>query len=88
MHLFICQMLKSQWLQLYSASSKGPVRLEKYSSREAAQQSVDDTHKPIYLTKIQSVKHIPADGRKQAIEISFSSSDMQPFIFIPDNGQW
>jgi len=81
-----CQLWKSQWLQLHSASSRGPPRLEKYSSLEAAQQSVDDVNKPIDLTHLHAVKRVTVDGRKQAVEISFSSSQMLPFMFCPESG--
>lgn len=76
---------KSHWLQLHNASSQGPVRLERYSSREAAHQSVDEVNKPVYLTKIQGMRRIATDGRKQAIEIFFSTSDVPSFTFCPDN---
>jgi len=63
------------------------VRLERYSSREAAHQAVDEVNKPVYLTKIQGMRRIATEGRKQAIEIYFSSSDTPSFMFCPDNGQ-
>jgi len=81
------QIWKTQWLQLHSASSRGPIRLEKYSSQTEAENSVDDMHKPIPLANIQSLKRVAVDGRRQAIEISFSSSEMPPFMFSPESGE-
>jgi len=63
------------------------VRLERYSSREAAHQAVDEVNKPIYLTNIQGMRRTTIDNRKQAIEIFFSSSDLPSFMFSPDNGE-
>jgi len=85
--MYICQLWKSQWLQLHAASSRGPVRLEKYSSQAVAQQSIDDVHKPVPLTHLQSVKRLTVDGRKQAIEVSFSAGQEPPFMFCPDTGE-
>lgn len=76
---------KSQWLQLHSASSRGPVRLEKYASQEAAKQSVDDVHKPIPLASLSSLRKLTVDVRRPAIEITFSDPQMSPFMFCPDN---
>jgi len=81
------ELWKSHWLQLHNASSQGPVRLERYSSRDAAQQAVDDVNKPVYLTNISGMRRVTVDARKQAIEIFFGSSDMQSFVFSPDTGQ-
>jgi len=80
-------MWKSQWLKLFNASSRGSVRLEKYSSKEAAEQSVDEVHKPVSLTQLQNLKRFTVDGRRQAIEITFSSSQIPPFMFSPDTGE-
>jgi len=88
MCLCVCQLWKSQWLQLHIASSLGPVRLEKYSNEEEARQSCDDVHKPIHLTNLQSLRRVAVDSRKQAIEITFSSAQNPPFVFCPDNGEW
>jgi len=63
------------------------VRLERYASREAAHQAVDEVNKPVYLTSINGMRRVATDGRKQAIEIFFSSSEMPSFMFCPDNGQ-
>jgi len=79
------QLWKSQWLQLHSASSRGPVRLEKYASQEAAKQSVDDVHKPIPLASLSSLRKLTVDVRRPAIEITFSDPQMSPFMFCPDN---
>ena len=81
-----CQLWKSQWLQLHSASSRGPVRLEKYASEEVAQQALDDVNKPLELKHLNNVRRLAVDGRKQGIEISFGSSQMPPFMFCPDSG--
>jgi len=83
----VWQIWKSQWLQLHSLSSRGPIRLEKYSSELAAQQTCDDTRKHVPLTHLLSVRRLTLDSRKQAIEISFSGGQMLPFMFCPDNGQ-
>jgi len=83
----VLQLLKSQWLQLHCASSRGPVRLERYASQDAAKQSVDEVHKPIQLTNLSTVRRVAIEGRKQAIEISFSSAQMPSFTFCPDNGE-
>jgi hypothetical protein len=79
------RMWKTKWLILRCASSRGPLRLEKYSDEKTALASSEDPPNCVALTDVHNIVRLTVDGRL-AIQIFFESRVAQPtFVFSPEN---
>ncbi|XP_031679748.1 docking protein 5-like isoform X1 [Oncorhynchus kisutch] len=73
-HLWIYRRF---WLVLRRDSSKGPKRLERFSSEQAA--NCQCHHKVTDLTKIRNVTRPPRDKKKHAVVLTFNDDSPKAF---------